>query len=236
MELINSSGIKISIRRRKNDAASVVIVAPGFFQSKETRTFKRIENDLSSEFDVISMDFRGHGKSGGLYTFSAREADDLKAVADYARAGYARVGVLGFSYGGTIAILETALHKNIDSLVCVGSPMASEEVEFKWWTFDAMKLGLSGLEAGAGVRSGNPYLKKTRAIDAVSEIGPVPILFVHGEKDPTVSARHSRQMYAKAPGTKKLKIFEQGSHAEELYRQYPVEFMSAVKDWFRQTL
>ncbi len=236
MELLNSSGIKISVRHKKNGAPAAVIVAPGFFQSKETGTFKRIERDLSPDFDVISMDFRGHGKSGGLYTFSAKETEDLKAVADYARAaGYGRVGALGFSYGGTIAILEAAEHRNLDSLVCVGSPMASEEVEFKWWTFDAMKLGLKGLELGAGVRAGNPYLRKTKAIDAVAGVS-APMFFIHGEKDPTVGARHSLCLHEKASGQKQIRLFSQGSHAEELYRQYPEEFMRLVKDWFRKTL
>ncbi len=234
--LINSTGIKISIRHNKRSADPVVIIAPGFFQSKETKTFKRLERDLSSSLDVISMDFRGHGKSGGLYTFSAEEADDLKAVIDYARKIYSKVGVLGFSYGGAIAMIEASRNKNIDSLVCVGTPMASEEVEFMWWTLDALKLGLKGLERGAGVRPGNPTLKKINAIDVVSGISPTPILFIHGEKDPTVGVRHSRMMHEKAGAPKEIKLFKQGSHAEEIYRQYPVEFIQTVTQWFRKTL
>lgn len=234
--LLKSSGIGISVNHLKNEKEEVVIIAPGFFQSKETKTFKNIAKDLLNSFDVISMDFRGHGKSGGLYTFSAKEADDLKTVIDYARTLYPAVGVLGFSYGGTIAILEAARNKNIDSLICVSSPMASDEVEFVWWTPDAIKLGLKGLEFGAGVRPGNPYLKKTRAIDAVASIASLPILFIHGTKDPTVNLRHSEMMHQRVMSAKKLKIFKDGSHAEEIYRQFPKQFIDEIKNWFFDTL
>jgi len=59
---------------------TAVVVCPGFFQSKETPTFQRMSQALAGNCDVLAMDFRGHGRSGGLYTFSAREGADLEAV------------------------------------------------------------------------------------------------------------------------------------------------------------
>jgi fermentation-respiration switch protein FrsA (DUF1100 family) len=230
------SGISISICHLKNGTDSAIIIAPGFFQSKATPTFEKITRGLSQQFDVISMDFRGHGKSGGLYTFSALEKEDLKTVVDYARERYSKVGVLGFSYGGSIAMIEQAEYKNIDSLACVSSPMASDEIEFKWWTLDALKLGIKGLEKGAGVRPGNPYLPKIRPLDVISSISPTPIFFMHGTHDPTVSLKHSEMLYKKAHEPKRLKIFDKGSHAEEIYRKFPKQFIADISDWFSETL
>ena len=231
-----TSGLRISIHHLKSEKDKVIIIAPGFFQSKLTPTFERIANDLEKNFDVISMDFRGHGQSQGFYTFSALEKEDLKAVVDYAKEHYKRVGVLGFSYGGSITIIEQAEFKNIDSIVCVSSPMASDKVEFKWWTIDAIKLGLKGLEPGAGVRPGKPFLQKTKALDVVSLVSPTPIYFIHGTHDPTVSAKHSESLYERAQEPKKIKIFERGSHAEEIYRQTPDRFIEEVRSWFFETL
>ena len=126
--VVTSSGVKISIRHKRILKNIAIVVAHGFFQSKETQTFKKIEDELIQYFDIVSMDFRGHGKSEGLYTFSAYEKEDLKAVVDYARQHYQKVGVLGFSYGGSIALIEQAEFRNIDSLVCVSSPMASDKI------------------------------------------------------------------------------------------------------------
>ena len=234
--VITQSGVRISIRHKKTSKESAVVIAHGFFQSKETSTFKKIENDLSDYFDVISMDFRGHGKSAGFYSFSALEKEDLKAVLDYAHELYRKVGVLGFSYGGSIAIIEQAEFKNIDSLICVSSPMASEDIEFKWWTPNAIRLGIRGLEWGAGVRPGNPYINKIRPINVVKKISPMPVFFIHGDQDPTVSHQHSQKLYEAAKEPKKLKIFKKGSHAEDVYRKCPVDFIKAVKEWFDDTL
>ncbi len=234
--VVTSSGLKISISHESSAKDRAIVIAPGFFQSKETMTFQKIAKDLSLDFDVVSMDFRGHGKSEGLYTFSALEKEDLKSVIDYAKQSYKKVGVLGFSLGGSVAIIEQAEFRNIDSLVCVCSPMASKEVEFKWWTLAAMRLGLRGLERGAGVRPGNPWLPKVNAIDVVSQISPTPIFFIHGAKDPTVNVRHSQMMFDKASEPKALKIFEKASHAEDIYRDFPAEFIQVVNEWFSKTL
>lgn len=230
------SGVQISIRHERVAKESVIVVAHGFFQSKETKTFRNIEKEFMDAFDVISMDFRGHGKSEGFYTFSSLEKEDLKAVVDYAREHYKKVGVLGFSYGGSIAIIEQAEFRNIDSIICVSSPMASDEIEFKWWTPDAVKLGVKGLEPGAGVRPGNPWLEKVKAINVVSLVSPSPIFFIHGDKDPTVHHRHSQMLYNAAKEPKVLKILPAGSHAEELYRQFPKQFIEEAKNWFFDTL
>ncbi|OGW83253.1 MAG: hypothetical protein A3C47_02160 [Omnitrophica bacterium RIFCSPHIGHO2_02_FULL_51_18] len=234
--VITNSGIKISIRHTRVLKNTSIVIAPGFFQSKETKTFHKLENELLEYFDVVSMDFRGHGKSEGLYTFSAYEKEDLKAVIDYSRQHYKKVGVLGFSYGGSIAILEQVEYRNIDSMICVSSPMASDKIEFKWWTPDAIKLGIRGLELGAGVRPGNIFLRKTKPIDVVSSVSPIPIYFIHGTHDPTVSLKHSEYLYKKAKEPKKVKIFENGSHAEEIYRQFPDRFVEEIRNWFSETL
>ncbi len=234
--VVNPSGLKIAITHEGVQKEQVVIIAPGFFTSKDTKTYKRIAGDLKNDFDVIAMDFRGHGKSEGFYTYSAKEKEDLKAVIDYAKSHYKKIGVIGFSYGGTTSMIQTAEYKNIDSLVCVGSPMASEEIEFKWWTPEAFHLGIKKFEWGNGVRSGSPFLKKIRPIDVVASIAPIPILFIHGTGDPTVDHRHSQRLYEAAREPKKLKLFENGSHAEEIYRRYPEDFMRAVKEWFAKTL
>lgn len=232
----NSAGIKISIRHIGISKPQAVIIAPGFFQSKETKTFKRMERDIQKYFDVVSMDFRGHGKSGGWFSFSAHEKEDLKAVVDYTRRHYHKVGVLGFSYGGCIAMITAAFYHNIDSLICVGAPLADDEVEFKWWRRESLRLALRGLERGAGVRPGYPFSKKTRPIEIVGLISPAPIFFIHGAEDPTVGLRHSHELYKKAAEPKAIKIFEKGSHAEELYRKFPEEFIKTVVDWFQKTL
>jgi len=236
LSVSTSDHVRIAIRHTQTGHPNVVIVAPGFFQSKDTRTFRRIEQNLKDSFDVISMDFRGHGKSGGLYTFSAKEKEDVKAVVDYAKKSYPKVGLLGFSYAGTIAVIEQAAYHNLTSLACVASPMASDQIELRWWTPEAVRLAWRGMEKGAGVRPGNPFLKKVKAVDVVGRLDKTPILFIHGTKDPTVGGRHSRALYEAAREPKALKIIRGGSHAQDMFRTHTQEFMTLVVDWFEKTL
>ncbi len=231
----NQSGINIAISHKSTNRENVIIVAPGFFTSKDTKTYRRLISDLEKYFDVIGMDFRGHGKSDGLYTYSAREKEDLKAVIDYAKTYHKKIGILGFSYGGAIAIIQGAEYKNIDSLICVSTPMAPEEIEFKWWMPEALRLGISKFEWGNGVRSGNPFMKKIRPIDVIGSMA-IPVLFIHGTGDPTVHHRHSEKLFEAANEPKEIRVFEKGSHAEDIYRRHPNEFINIAKDWFERTM
>ena len=216
---------------------AAVLICPGFFQSKETATFRRLAQTLAEGRDVLAMDFRGHGRSEGLYTFSAKEGEDLEAVLRWARERYAHIGIIGFSLGGAIAINTLSSHREqVVSLIAVSAPAAFEEIEFKWWTPDAMRTGIQGLESGSGCRPGNLFLKKARPMDTVKDLTPVPILFIHGTRDIIVGVQHSKRLYAAALEPKQLQIIEGGSHAEALFRDDPQRFSHVIHDWFSQTL
>ena len=59
---------------------AAVLICPGFFQSKETATFRRLAQSLAEGHDVLAMDFRGHGHSEGFYTFSVERARCQSAI------------------------------------------------------------------------------------------------------------------------------------------------------------
>ena len=104
--LKTEDNIKIAINYINNENESVVIICPGWFMTKNSKAFLKMSNDLSKYFDIITMDFRGHGKSSGFYTFSAKEESDLKTVIDYAKSNnYEQIHLLGFSLGGALKLI-----------------------------------------------------------------------------------------------------------------------------------
>lgn len=216
---------------------AVVIVCHGFFQSKETPTFRRMSEALAGERDVVAMDFRGHGRSEGFYAFSAYEGQDLEAVLRWAGKRYARIGIIGFSLGGAIAI-NTASRRpeKIHSLIAVSAPAVFEEIEFHWWTLEAMRAGIQGLEPGVGCRPGRLFLAKDRPIERIAGLSDTPVLFMHGTRDPIVGEGHSHRLYAAAKEPKRLEIIKGGGHAQMLFRDNPEGFLRFVNDWFRKTL
>ena len=58
---------------------------PGWFMTKDSESFLEMCKVFGTSTDVIGMDFRGHGKSSGFYTFTSRELLDVRAVVHYAR-------------------------------------------------------------------------------------------------------------------------------------------------------
>lgn len=236
--LTASDGVVLSLDQYgQGTGDAAVILCPGFFQSKNTPTFQRLAMALAESWDVIAMDFRGHGRSKGRYTFSANEDKDLEAVLDWASARYQQVGVLGFSLGAAAAINAVARRpRRVRSLIAVSTPCAFEEIEFKWWTSEAIRTGVQGLEPGAGCRPGSVFLKKARPIDTIRTFRQLPVLFIHGAADTIVGAAHSRRLYAAAPEPKRLEIIDGGGHAEVLFRGDSQRFRDLVNTWFAQTL
>lgn len=236
--VVSQDGVRVSLSRyHQVGRTSAVIICPGFFKSKDTTIFRRISEGLAASHDVVAMDFRGHGRSGGLYTFSAREQADLSAVLAWARPRYARLAVLGFSMGGAIAISTVSREPaQVRSLITVSAPAAFRDVEFKWWTPEAIRAGIQGLEPGAGCRPGSPWLPKPRAIDQIARLAPIPICIIHGTRDVIVGVNHGRRLHAAAGEPKRLEIIERGRHAESLFRDEPDRFLGLVRSWLAQTL
>lgn len=228
-------GQNISIRHTKIGSKQVVLVLPGFFQSKNTPTFRCIEKLICQNgFDVISVDFRGHGDSSGFYTFSSKENLDLRTVINYAQHDYTSIIALGFSMGGAIAIIEQAQKHKLDGLICIGSPKEFRKIEMQWWRPSAMQCQRRSLEKGVGCRIGAIWHHKKKAIDCISKLGATPILLLHGTNDRIVFKQHSQDLYAEASGSKEIKLIDGGSHAEDLFRTHPDVMVETIVDWINE--
>ena len=62
-----------------------------------------------------------------------------------------------------------------------------------------------------------------------------PILFIAGEKDPTVYCWHTEELYKKANEKKQLEIIKNGLHAEDLFLKDMIYFVKLCKDWLQNT-
>ena len=189
--------IKIAINHYSTNRNSVIIIAPGWFMTKDSKIFKKMSKDLFKTFDIISMDFRGTGKSGSFYTFSAKEEQDLNCVINYAKTRYEKIFVLGFSLGGALSIISGAKNKNINGIIAVSAPTEFYKIENKMYSPDAWIPTLfQKFEPlrWLTIRAGNPFLRKEKPIDLVQKI-TVPTLFIAGEKDPTVCPWHTQKLF-----------------------------------------
>lgn len=228
--------IRISLNHFKSGYDNVVIVCHGWFMTKDSKAFFMLSEELAKYFDVIAFDFRGHGKSSGWYTFTAKEENDLNAVIDYAKTiGYKNIHLLGFSLGGA-QVLNFASHNNISSVIAVSPPADFYRIENHVWKPEAWIPTLFKkfeLKRWCSIRPGSIFLKKTAPVNIVQNIN-CPTLFMLGAKDPIVYPWHTKNLYKKAVCPKKIEIFERGKHAEDLYLEDKHRFIKTCVEWIKE--
>lgn len=237
--LFTKDNHKIAYDHYQAGNANLVIIAHGFFNSKDAVLFKKLAENLFKDYDVAVIDFRGHGKSSGLFYWTAKEYIDLIGLIEELRGGYERIGVIGFSLGAATGIISAARIAHIDSLIAVSAPTAFGKIEYRFWEMDIENDILYNLigegRVGKGVRPGPFWLKKEKPIDVIAHL-KCPVLFIHGEVDWLIKPWHSQALYDKTPGKKKIAIIKNGPHAEYLLRKNYEETMMLIKEWFRETL
>jgi pimeloyl-ACP methyl ester carboxylesterase len=198
-----------------------IVVAHGFTLSWQRPNVWRIANRLNPIAGVLSFDFRGHGRSGGLSTLGDREIRDLDVVVRWARElGYQRVAVVGFSMGASIALRHAGLVGGVDAVVSVSGPG-------RWYYrgTESMRRVHFAVEHRIGRYATRRWLKTRIASDgwklvpvppaeAAAKISPVPLLIVHGDQDHYFPPEHARQLYMAADEPKELWLIPGMGHAE----------------------
>ena len=238
--LLTSDNVAISYDYYKRGFDSVVIVCPGFFNSKRSRWMLKTVDMLSSDFDVIIFDFRGHGSSGGKYTWSAKEKTDVDTVVNYAASsGYKKIGILAYSLGAGAAINDAAARNDIKSMVLISCPSRFSSIDYHFWEWGMwldLKDNIDSKWFGKGARAGNIFMAKEDPIDTIGSIKDTSMLFISGDNDWIVKPRHSVKLYGAAKAYKKIEIISGGFHAERLI-QFNYEVMKKlILGWFSKTL
>lgn len=236
--LIASDNEKISFRHYSRQHKEVIVIAHGFFNSKDSILLKALKSALIGCYDVIMFDFRGHGKSSGLFSWTSKECFDLERTLVYARQKYKKVGLIAFSLGASIAINLLSKKHMADSFVAVSAPSEFEKIDFKFWKLDFENDILFNLKKGGkgkGVRPGAFWLKKDKPISLVSKM-KTPVLYIHGDKDWVVGCQHSLKLFNKTKSKKEYVLIAGGPHAEYLMRKHGWHLVSVIKAWFQDTL
>lgn len=234
--VVTKDGIRIAFDHYKNGHAMLVVIAPGFFNSKDALLIKDLANGLAGQYDVIAMDFRGHGKSGGLFYWTSKEYLDLLAIVDQFKDQYMSIGVIGFSLGAATAIIAASKTDAIKAIVAVSAPSDFSKIEYRLWELnvenDIRYSLLSKGRIGKGVRPGPFWYKKEKPIDVVGKLHQ-PILFIHGTDDWVVKPWHSKTLFDQAKSLKSIETIQYGPHAEYLMRDYSKEVLKFIRDWFK---
>lgn len=174
-----------------------VITCHGYYSTKDSEKYVAIANRLCGErFAVFRFDFRGCGESEGSIeetTLSGRVSDlesALRFVRNHTRIS-GRIGLLGSSMGGCVAIIRAAKDEGIKAVTAWSTP-----------------FHLSGLFEKERL---NRDVERYNMLEIVGRVA-APILIIHGDADELIPVNHAEDLYDRANGPKTLQIIRGGDH------------------------
>ncbi len=232
-------GQRIAFDHYQRGHEKVVIIAHGFFNSKDAALLKELGESLDNQYDIIIMDFRGHGQSSGLFYWTSKEYLDLEAVLEFAGKNYDKVGLIGFSLGAATSLIAASRNRAVGSVISVAGPTELNKIEYRFWELsfenDILYNWFGRGKVGKKVWPGPFWHKKHKPIEVVDKI-QCPVMYIHGEVDWLIKPWHSEALYKKTTSPKHLAIIKGGPHAEYLVRKNKIEIVGLIKNWLKETL
>ena len=155
---------------------------------------------VDAGYRVLALDYRGFGRSEGEADVAGAHADAaafLSAALARDDVGAAPIAVLGQSFGGAVALhtVATSPHKERVRLLIVDSAFASYRQIAGEKAAACLCTGpLQGVIADGFAGLDERFMPETWA----PRVAPVPLLVLHGGRDPLVPLEHGRRLHAVA--------------------------------------
>ncbi len=216
---------------------------------------------LAAGYDVFTFDFRGHGESSGEPGYqprqwaSEREVNDMLGAIAYVEDWLQRhgrptdIGLFGISRGAGAAILAAQHNPAIKAIITDGAFSSDTTLEhlMKRWAYIFAKVRfvyenhppqfwkflrwLLFRECKRKLRCTFPSVRKA----LMRMRGPLPILFIHGERDSYIPVEQSQLLYDLAPGPKSLWVVPRAKHNQSVIIR-PEYYAARTVAFFEQYL
>ena len=174
-------------------------------------------------FSVLLIDYRGYGRSEGIFPNEDRVYQDAATAWNYLvqqlQIPPQDIFIYGHSLGGAIAIDLAVKHPDAAGLIVESSFTSIREVVAYRNLFGMFPVDLILTQRFESIKK-VPKLK-------------VPVLFIHGTADSSVPFFMSQKLYAIAPEPKKLILLPGGGH-NNVADLAGVQYMQWVDDFVQQ--
>jgi len=192
-------------------------------------------------YNVLMFDFRGHGRSQGQYvSMGYFERLDLLGAVDYLRSrGIEKVGVLGFSMGGAVAISAAPQSEAIRAVVSDGGFARLEPTIAAGARERGLPTPLAYLMAKMTLLMADLFLRarleKADPLRWVGKLAPRALLIIHGGLDPYVSVAEVQALYRAAGEPKELWLVPEAGH-RAVDEARPDEYLERILGFFDRWL
>ena len=241
IQVQTADGALISAYHIHNGHKKLLIMSHGAHRSKNALEITILAQWLSTDFDIIAFDTRGHFQSKGLWTGDGKTRLDLLAILDYAQAfNYKKVGVIGRSFGAWSAMLASLETDRLDSMILIGAPLdhvRATPLIAPRRNFLETPFGKMFMRSTFGIRYDYTYLDESTPTprEIINEI-TVPMFFINSHDDDVTGIVEDdiRRVFETLSVPKKLHIFPEVGHPPSPWHLGSIYTM--ILSWFDETL
>ncbi len=204
-----------------------IVLVHGFAHWHRHPKIHAFANSLAAHANVLVVDLRGHGLSGGTSTLGALEWLDVKAAVQQVPANETLI-LMGASMGAAAVVLYAGMAargdggRKADAVIAVSGPA--------WWGGRDAPKGVGRVLELANsplMRRAMRHLMRVRIdgvrqsgridpVTIVSEIAPTPLVIVHDRADWYFGVDQAEAMHSAAGPTAQL-WWRNGGHATDLF-------------------
>lgn len=220
----NARGERLSgmLHRPERGASSAgAVLCHGMESNKSSPKIVAMSRSLARQgFTALRFDFAGSGDSAGNFAevSYSRQADDLSAAVGYlVRQGMSRVGLIGSSMGGSVALLYAGgvAGAPVAGLATIAAPADPFEIVRQFATPEELAAWEDrGFTEYHGRRFNRTLLDDIRKLDILRAAARIqcPVLVIHGDADPTVPVHQAHRLYEALAAPKELLILSGADH------------------------
>jgi len=208
------------------------------------RLFVRAAREFSKRgILACRFDFYGSGESEGEFheMTVSNEIEDLGAVLDFLlrrpEVDSRRVGALGLSLGGVVALARAAADERIRFVVTWSAPASFQMlVETAESLFKGADVRGEYVDLPSGYRISREFIQdiaRHSVPEYARRISPRPLLILHGDRDMVVPYSHAEELYKSAKAPREVAIIKGGDHT---FTGWDVEWdaITVTADWMRR--
>lgn len=237
-EGISISYATIGSRATNNPPERLVLLLHGI-RSDHSLMFQLADAIADTNALVIAPDLRGHGSSTGDYiTYGAEEHRDISSLITALlddHPNISRVAIVGYSFGGAVAIQTAAADERVDRLVTISTFSHIRAVTEHYTKHYLPGVGhlFWSIAGGALLERASSLcgvdLEARSSVDAARDVN-APTLMIHGTHDRKIPVQHARELAnAFSDRPELIEVF--GAGHDDIIRARTRDYVDALISW-----
>ena len=235
-------GIAAILSTPDGPTTRLAVLCHGFLSGKNSTTNKTLTRLLNAQgLATFRFDFFGQGDSDGPFEelTTTLAVQQTQAALDLVTArGYGRLGLVGSSFGGLVAIL-TAAHRRDIVCLALKCPVVdfAEELRITFGPEELARWHATGTIQNIMGGPDRVHLRYAFYEDCLRQIAyapaehiTIPTLIVQGERDECVPLHQSKRLHDALRGPKRLDLLpgadHQFTHGEDFH-----QMTTSISDW-----